>query len=249
MILEKASDAYDGLTYPPAETLLIGDYQQRVRDAPNNAICEEKITQLTQALIARNPHIPAPLSLVDQGPSDIVNSLTWFFHILPKHYPAVTLCHANEKIAALKTWLQQNKIKRARINQSFFVYGEDSLGHVFNTQFDKAQTQDDKALLQSAFRASTGALGVLQLVTLTQADYAPAQLELARLSNVGQLIRLTPAYNAYILARAKRNGHADPALDDMLERARKAVPEAERGVVADRIERGAWPESAPIALD
>ena len=24
--LEKASDAYDGLTYPPAETLLIGDY-------------------------------------------------------------------------------------------------------------------------------------------------------------------------------------------------------------------------------
>ncbi len=164
-------------------------------------------------------------------PQSPFNSLdgakAWYGYVLPQYYPDLQFCLMAKQMEKV-----EKKFRASGEAQSFLRQRRDpgrdpivglAQREVFSTIFD--------------------------LIILAIEDYPPAQLMLVKLSRQKRHLRLTPAYEYFLLARAKINMHTDPDLKALYETAKADLSEKARAALDPLIKSGEWPQDWPLVRD
>ena len=219
---DKYRHVYKDYTFPPPEQFLNNAAFARYLDRMEEGRCWAAHLVLAEAVVEKYPEAPNPITDIPTG------MMAWHDVIIPKHYPDLMLCHELPRLEVRQLELEAEKIYAPRFPQQRAGGVESDSLHF------KVQARDRSAKA---------------LITLAIADHAPAQLALAKLSDEGKVLRLTPLYMYFITARAKRADLKDPLLQRLYEKAHAAVSQQERARLSSRIETGTWPRTEPLLQD
>lgn len=215
---------YENYVFPSPE-IIFDDAEERSKfyAGIKNGECGTALVQLALNFWARFPDMPDPTDFKSGGFG------AWHYIIAPRDYPELLFCRAMKDVE-----LYDREIKTGKISKSL--------------RFRQFETSQDTTISRpSPLVGRVQAIG--DLLRLAMFNYAPAQVALAKLSEKGEAVRLTPAYAYYLLSRAKRSGYKASDLAPLLEKASAALSEEERERLAPRIEKGAWPNTERRVLD
>jgi len=213
-------DFFGGFEFPPPEQLLISYRLKWFREAVARGECGIAAIQLATGFRDKNPSAP---NSVDSDKAVVAFDLM----ILPRYYPATFLCRTLERLKKNQAEIDRQDLWAPRLKQS----------------------RDTDEFLKMSIPAKFRNGNIESLVILALEDYAPAQVTLSQMSERGDAIRLTPGFNYYILARAKRSGLQSTELDRLLIKAEAKLNKWEKVRIGRRVERGAWPRADPLVMD
>lgn len=219
---DKAKGMYQGYDFPPPSELLDEHALKRYHEKMLANQCNGALMELQVAFKDKHPEARHPMFPKEGG------LLAWMYIIEPKYYPEALFCSTMKKLKQERESIRADGLVAPRFAQ-------------------KIASDKDFADLPFHVRIRDVEVGTLILLALN--NYAPAQLELAKLSDEGTVLKLTPAYNFYILARALRGGLSDLSLFSLLKQAREGLGDAERKMLKTHIDEGIWPRSDPIVVD
>ncbi len=214
------ADFFGGFEFPPPELLLISYRLKWFREAVAKGECGIAAIQLATGFRDKNPSAPDP---VDNDKAVVAFDLT----ILPRYYPATFLCRTLERLKRNQAEIDRQELWAPRLKQG----------------------RDTDEFLKMSIPAKFRNGNIESLVVLALEDYAPAQVILSQMSERGDAIRLTPGFNYYILARAKRSGLQSAELDRLLAKAKLALNKWEKVRIGRRVGRGTWPPADPLVMD
>ncbi len=219
--IDEYEAVYKGYAFPPAEEFLNNSQYAEYWRALESGQCHGALMGVALAFHEQHPETPHPIT-TDRG------MIAWAYFIEPKHYPAPLYCRAKKGLADAR-----GKISGANIDAPRFPQRR-SGGFAFSNLPFPVRMRD---------------LEIADLIRLAIFDYGPAYLELAKLSEEGQVLRLTPSYTYFALARAKQAGVKDPQLEALYAKAVKSVDAAERARLSSRVKTGRWPRAEPLVMD
>lgn len=155
-------------------------------------------------------------------------AMAWKYAIAPKHYPRAYFCSVAQSFQFSRGRLEKTNTTPVRL---------------FQKKRPPKPARRLRGLEDSLLFATRN------LVISAIFDHAPALLKLAQLSEKAEVIRLTPAFNYYALARAKHKGLDYPDLNRLLAKAKKEISSKEKRRLAPRIAAGGWPREEAIVID
>ena len=218
-IIDETRQVYRDFEFPKPEDLLDDDTLKIYQKKMGLRECRSALLELISAFGPKYPHLPHPAS---------GGILAWRYAVSPNYYPEAVFCQTENHFQEEQRLLEERSKKAQRLPQS----------------------KADAIPFRRAYNPVWGVANeTISFLNLALADYPPAYLKLAQLSEVGEVIRLTPVFNYFALARAKLKGLKDPDLDRLLAAAESKLDNEDKTRLASRIETGLWPRAEPIVLD
>lgn len=217
--IDQYKATYAGVEFPPPKVLLGEQGHKTFLRSIDRGFCGVALWKLGEAIGQKHPHLPHPTS---------DGLLAWELIYAPRHYPELFFCRAKNRFA-----------------EAYEQFNADGETPARFPQHEKNRIRwihpSDKSWRLHAV--------ISDLFHLAFAGYPPAFLELAKLSKVGGVVRLTPQYAYFALTRAKQSGLQDGALEELLQQAKQDLSGDELKRLEPRIESGTWPRSDPIVQD
>ncbi len=211
---------FAGYAFPPAHKLLRGARLTEYRLDMAIGACRSAAFKLEKALRERLARALAAKGGVDPG-------LAFHRVVLARAYPEVALCQAVEELRLAQRQIVEKMLPAPRLRQKHDIAEYLAMGAV-------------ERLRNRA---------VADIINIALRDYAPAMVTLARIAESGAIVRLTPEFAYFILARARKKGLAGKELDRLLAKARAALGPSTLKALAPMIRAGKWPRWAPVVRD
>ncbi|MBU2581258.1 MAG: hypothetical protein KJ622_06045 [Alphaproteobacteria bacterium] len=217
--IDEAQPTYEGFDFPAPEQLLNTYQLEAYNEKLDRRECRSAFLELAGGVHFNRPDMPSPAG---------DGMLAWEYIVGPRYYPAPLYCRIlndlNSKLQnALSSGLTLMPLPQSKTDAIEFRNPDDPIWGV--------------------------ALEVQALLVVALADHAPALVKIAQLSNEGAVIRLTPAFNYFAIARARKLGARDRQLEQLIAEARSRLTEAEIARLQPRIADGRWPRAERIVLD
>ena len=213
---------FKGYNFPAPEDFLSNSSYADYRRHVDAGNCNMAMVEIAIAFNKKHPDAPHPALATGGGLG------AWETVVAPKYYPDLYLCRTVKLLTKARQGIAAANVAAPRFPQ------KRPPNYKFSDLPRPVWIRD---------------IEVTALIRLALNDYGPAYLELAKLSDEGEVLRLTPSYAYYALSRAKRAEVKDPALDELYKKASAAVSENERKRLSQRIESGTWPRTEPLLVD
>ncbi len=222
---EAPPDLYADYQLGPVEQWLNQWDLRDYRKARTSGKCGRATIVLRKAFKLRYPDGPDPLGSYD--PEGRASYRAFAEFAIPRHYPDLAVCTAVEFLNACFSKLQKLEQQPKRF-----------------PQYAKRSWENDVTSEQQRCRYD-----VSHIVHLSMRDIGHAHIKLVELSEVGEIIRLTPEYRYYALLRAQAQSVPSAKLASWLTESRAGLSGETRAEVEARAAYGKWPKTAPLVLD
>ena len=217
---DSLQNVFKGFEFPPKEKITKGFWGNEYNKKVARGDCSRAVYMLYDSL---NTNFPQATKTTDKGKI----ASAWIYIALPQHYPEVLFCRVMQTIARLRKEIDAQKLPFDYFRQRLY--------------FPAVEDFDDP---RRRLRAQLKDLFILAL-----ANYPPAQVALADFSDIGQFLRLTPAFAYVSLARARASGYQENRLEYLYKQSKDALSEPARKALTQIITSGEWPREWPVVRD
>lgn len=171
-------------------------------------------------------------NIYPEAPDTIKHGESWDDHVVMVHFPELYLCAIRYRINKDLDRIAKRGIRVPPIVQRVDVTTHD---------FSKYRTYPKPVrFLMGQTR---------KLILLAYRGYAPAMIDLVRLSQRSTVIRLTPRFKYFLLRSAANSGLRDRIIDHLFPIVEKELSDETRSEVADWAKLGRWPRLQRMVLD